>query len=475
MSEKSFTFDVEKEDWTMLRAIKSPNMVHLFALLHALVVLVCWKYEVDDALTLTVLTMTMTVILCIKKGMTIDIIAIMVIVANVVGFVVGTLGAAFIHRIIHVEAAARIVATILTTELLGWTLIGLSRLTYMTNRTRADLAQSNAKLRWVLVIVGAILALRKGAAMLFASPLYADTSVMAYAWDILSSSPALITYMCLTIIFVRRLHRNKKSTALISLDYLLFTTVVSAVGAWSFCVIQEGTLVWEIDIQEYLRCLVAAVLVETTIYCMVVLVNSIFATRKAMQLERVRAAQAQYRYATLKQQVNPHFLFNSLNTLDGLVCEQRTEQASDYIHKLAHMYRYMLRCEEEALVSLREEIEFIQEYVSLLKVRFAEGFEVEFNISDEAMQRMVVPCTVQLLVENAFKHNTVSTANPLRISIAADMERLTVENNVQPKYTHTTSTKLGQKYIREHYRSLSEKKIVIDNTDNKYRVTIPLL
>ena len=244
MSEKSFTFDVEKEDWTMLRAIKSPNMVHLFALLHALVVLVCWKYEVDDALTLTVLTMTMTVILCIKKGMTIDIIAIMVIVANVVGFVVGTLGAAFIHRIIHVEAAARIVATILTTELLGWTLIGLSRLTYMTNRTRADLAQSNAKLRWVLVIVGAILALRKGAAMLFASPLYADTSVMAYAWDILSSSPALITYMCLTIIFVRRLHRNKKSTALISLDYLLFTTVVSAVGAWSFCVIQEGTLVW---------------------------------------------------------------------------------------------------------------------------------------------------------------------------------------------------------------------------------------
>ena len=75
----------------MLRAIKSPNVVHLFALLHALVVLVCWKYEVDDALTLTILTMTMTVILCIKKGMTIDIIAIMVIVANIVGFVVGTI------------------------------------------------------------------------------------------------------------------------------------------------------------------------------------------------------------------------------------------------------------------------------------------------------------------------------------------------------------------------------------------------
>jgi hypothetical protein len=476
MSEKSFTFDVEKEYRTMLRAIKSPNVVHLFALLHALVVLVCWKYEVDDALTLTILTMTMTVILCIKKGMTIDIIAIMVIVANIVGFVVGTLGAAFIHKIIHVEAGARIVATIFTTELLGWTLIGLSRLTYnKTNRAKADITQSNTKLRWVLVIVGIIFVLRIGAAMLFTSPLYADTSVMVYAWDILSSSPALITYMCLTIIFVRRLHRKQKRTALIWLGYLLFTTIASAVGAWSFCVIQEGTITWEINIQEYLRYFIAAILVETIIYCMAVLVNSIFATRKAMQIERVRAAQAQYRYATLKQQVNPHFLFNSLNTLDGLVCEQRTEQASDYIHKLAHMYRYMLRCEEEALVSLREEIEFIREYISLLKVRFAEGFEIKFNIDDEAMQRMVIPCTVQLLVENAFKHNIVSTSNPLRISISADMERLTIENNIQPKFTQTTSTKLGQKYIREHYNSLSKQQIVIDNSENLYRVTIPLL
>ena len=459
----------------MLRAIKSPNVVHLFALLHALVVLVCWRYEVDDALTLTILTMTMTVILCIKKGMTIDIIAIMVIVANVVGFAVGTLGAAFIHKLIHVEAIARIVATILTTELLGWTLIGLSRLTYKTNRAKADPTQSNAKLRWVLAIVGAILVLRIGAAMLFASPLYADTSVMIYAWDILSSSPALITYMCLTIIFVRRLHQLKKRTAFIWLEYLLFTSIAAAVGAWSFCFIQEGTITWEINIQEYLRYLVAAILVETIIYCIVVLVNSIFATRKAMQLEKVRAAQAQYRYATLKQQVNPHFLFNSLNTLNGLVCEQRTEQASDYIHKLAHMYRYMLRCEDDSLVALREEIEFIREYISLLKVRFAEGFEIKFNIDDEAMQRMVVPCTVQLLVENAFKHNIVSTSNPLRISISADMERLTIENNIQPKFTQTTSTKLGQKYIREHYNSLSRQQIVIDNSENLYRVTIPLL
>ena len=173
--------------------------------------------------------------------------------------------------------------------------------------------------------------------------------------------------------------------------------------------------------------------------------------------------------------MNPHFLFNSLNTLDGLVCEQRTEQASDYIHKLAHMYRYMLRCEEDVLVPLREEIDFIQEYVALQKVRFADGFEVKYAIADEAMRRMVVPCTVQLLVENALKHNAVSAANPLRITISANEEQLMIENNVLPKYTRPASTGLGQKYIREHYHTLSAQDMVIDSTDEFYRVVIPLL
>ena len=357
----------------MLRTMKSSGVIHLFALLHALVVLVCQWVGVDDALTLTIFTMTMTVILCLKKGMPIDIIAVMVIVVNVVGFVVGTLGAGLIRYFMNVEVAARIFSTVLTTELLGWTLILLSRLTYKINRVEADLSRSDSKLRWTFAIVGGILALRVGAAMLFSSPLYAGTSVMDYAWEILSSSPAFITYTCITIICVRRLRHQRKirRKPLTWLGYVLFVGVVSAVGAWCFSIAHERTATIAVDIHNYLRYFIASVLVETTICCIVILVDIVFTIRKTMQLERVRAAQAQYRYATLKQQVNPHFLFNSLNTLDGLVCEQRTEQASDYIHKLAHMYRYMLRCEEDALVPLREEIDFIQEYVALQKVRFA--------------------------------------------------------------------------------------------------------
>lgn len=418
----------------------------------------------------------MTVMLCLKKGMPIEIMAVMVIVVNVVGFVVGTMGAEAIRRLVDVELAARLLATALTTELLGWTLVLLAKLTYKINGVEADLSRSDSRLRWTLVIVGVIFALRIGAAMLFATPLYAGDSVLVYAWEILSSSPALITYVCLTIICVRYMRRSgwAKRKWLVWLAYVVAIVTLSSVGAWCFGIAaEEGRR--PVLFEVYMRYFIASVLVETTLCCIVMLLDSIFSIRKAMQLERERAAQAQYRYVKLKQQVNPHFLFNSLNTLDSLVCEQHTQQASDYIHRLAHMYRYMLRSEEEGLVCLREEIAFIQEYVALQKVRFAGGFEVNYNIPEEAMRRMVVPCAVQLLVENAIKHNAVSEERPLMITISAGSKQLSIENNVMPKYTHTPSTGLGQKYIREQYRSLTVQEVVIENDGEHYRVVVPLL
>lgn len=461
----------------MLRTVKSSWIIHLFALLHALVLLICQWGGVNDELTLTILTMTMTVMLCFKKGMPIDIIAVMVIVVNVAGFVLGTVGADIISRLVDAEVAARLVSTMITTELLGWTLILLAKLTYRFGTVKKDFSRSDSRLRWTLVIVGVIFILRIGSDMLFSTPLYAGTSVMAYAWKIISNSPALITYLCLTIICVRRLNRSTPvgRKPLDWIAYVLFVGILSAIGAWCFCFTQADTHVLHVDRAFFLRYFIASVLVETTLCCIVILVNSIFSIRKDMQHERERAAQAQYRYVTLKQQVNPHFLFNSLNTLDSLVCEQRTAQASDYIHKMAHMYRYMLRCEEESLVPLREEIDFIREYVALQAVRFAGGFSIRYDIPEEAMRRMVVPCAVYLLVENAFKHNAVSEANPLRIVVSVADNRLTIENNVLPKYARATSTGVGQKYIREHYRSLSADDMHIYCDEERYRVMIPLL
>lgn len=462
---------------TMLRMMKSSWVIHLFAIMHAVVLLICQWGGVNDELTLTILTMTMTVIICLKKGMPIDIIAVMVIVVNVAGFVLGTMGANMISRLVDKEVAARLISTVFTTELLGWTLILLARLTYKFGAVKAESSRSDSRLRWVLIIAGVIFILRIGSDMLFSTPLYAGKSVMTYAWKIISNSPTLITYLCLTIICVRRLHRfvPEKHNSLAWLVYLLAIGSISAVSAWCFSYAQGHAFTLRVDANLFLRYFVASLLVETTLCCIVILVNNIFTIRRDMQHERERAAHAQYRYVTLKQQVNPHFLFNSLNTLDSLVCEQRTAQASDYIHKMAHMYRYMLRCEEEVLVPLHEEINFIREYVSLQSVRFPKGFDIKYDIPEEAMKRMVVPCAVYLLVENAFKHNAISETNPLHIVISVNDDHLTIENNVLPKFTRPTSTGVGQKYIREHYRSLSTKDMLIHYDEKHYRVIIPLL
>ena len=221
--------------------------------------------------------------------------------------------------------------------------------------------------------------------------------------------------------------------------------------------------------------LLISLLVQITVYSLIYIVNYAVSAKTEMTIEREKAHMAQYRYMKLKGQVNPHFLFNSLNILDCLVCEEKTEQASTYIHKLAGIYRYMIKSEDEELVPLRDELTFVEQYVDLLKLRFPEGFEVEINAPDQMMSRYVLPCSIQLLIENATKHNAVTSDNPLRIRIDIDAKTVRVSNNIIPKVTRTESTGLGQKYIRQQYMDLSGKTIEIQNDGKTYCVTLPLL
>ena len=177
----------------------------------------------------------------------------------------------------------------------------------------------------------------------------------------------------------------------------------------------------------------------------------------------------------MKHQVSPHFLFNSLNTLDGLICDEQTDRASSFTHKLAGVYRYMLKSEDEMIVPLKDELVFVNLYVDLLKERFPVGFVVETDVPDEALARYVLPCSVQLLIENATKHNAVSEENPLVIKVKAEGESIVVSNNMVPKVTKIPSTGLGQKYIRQMYLDLTGKQIRIERTEKIYQVTLPLI
>jgi LytS/YehU family sensor histidine kinase len=135
----------------------------------------------------------------------------------------------------------------------------------------------------------------------------------------------------------------------------------------------------------------------------------------------------------------------------------------------------MLKSEEEMIVPLRDELVFVNLYVDLLKERFPSGFSVETDVPEDKMARYVLPCSLQLLIENAIKHNAVNEDTPLTISIKADGENILVTNNLVPKVTASPSTGLGQKYIRQMYLDLTGKQIGIEKGEDFYRITLPLI
>ena len=257
--------------------------------------------------------------------------------------------------------------------------------------------------------------------------------------------------------------------AVSSLRWLLIAFVVILITRLAILLLESGS--WEG------RNTVVSLLLDYSLTLAVVVALAEYALR--LQNRARTAAEeanlARYRYHKLKQQVNPHFLFNSLNVLDALVQEQPRESASRDIHKLAEIYRYMIRSEDETTVRLRDEMEFVTHYFDLLKLRFSEGLELETDIPGAALSRSVVPCCVQLLLETATKHNAVHSDNPLRISIRSDGMQVCVSNNRIPRLSQAASTGLGLQYIRQQYKDLSGQDIVVREDDRTYSVTLPLL
>ncbi len=220
-------------------------------------------------------------------------------------------------------------------------------------------------------------------------------------------------------------------------------------------------------------------------YLTVLLINVVFIalfdlliyfrqSRQLLRKEENKKLQAQYQYGLLKQQLNPHFLFNSLNILDYLVQANEKERASSFIHKLASVYRYMLRMEGQAVVELREEIDFARQYIDLLTERFPQGLYVSIHVTDEDMQKSIVPLALQILIENATKHNVVNASQPLYITIANKDGALRVSNNLQPRLS-ASSTGVGLKNIDEQYKTLVGRGIQIYKTTTTFAVVLPLI
>lgn len=195
--------------------------------------------------------------------------------------------------------------------------------------------------------------------------------------------------------------------------------------------------------------------------------------RSFVQAEKLKAEMLAYKYESLRNQINPHFLFNSLNVLSDLVYDDQ-ELAVKFIRQMSDLFRYVLDSRDKELVPLSEELEFIQSFTFMLKTRFEEKLKIEITIEANP-EDYIVPMTLQLLIENAVKHNEVSEAYPLRISIRKTDDFLEVENNLQPKSAGDDSKKTGLKNITQQFAFFSEKPIKIISSDERYLVRVPIL
>mgnify|MGYP000914756697 CR=1 FL=1 len=194
-----------------------------------------------------------------------------------------------------------------------------------------------------------------------------------------------------------------------------------------------------------------------------------------LENERLRRTTTQAQLDGLRQQVNPHFLFNSLNTLATLIPED-PQKAVFFVEKLAKVYRYLLDLGDRSLVEFREEIAFTENYVYLLKERFGENFSVKINVPEEERGQKLPPLTLQILVENAVKHNVISSAKPLKIDVFAEKSgRIVVKNNLQPKNRLPDSPGMGLENIHARYAFFTEKKVDVLETQDEFVVLFPLI
>lgn len=193
--------------------------------------------------------------------------------------------------------------------------------------------------------------------------------------------------------------------------------------------------------------------------------------RHAEKLEREKI---QMQYHHLKNQVDPHFLFNALTSLDSLV-RSNPELASRFISHLSKIYRYVLQHKENEVVNLETELEFIHHYCSLQRIRFDQAFHVEFKLSKAAREKGIVMITLQMLIDNAIKHNEIHEQHPLKISVYDKEEYLYVENNKQPKKLVLNSNKQGLSQLTALYAFLTERPVILEDKQDYFTVKLPLI
>ncbi|MGD2035284.1 MAG: histidine kinase [Bacteroidales bacterium] len=267
--------------------------------------------------------------------------------------------------------------------------------------------------------------------------------------------------------------KNPSRANLISLlTFILYGILVSLTVPWFFAVNQ-----WKVPAERLLNTIVINGFIAISVDMIII---SIFYSNYIVHYwgksikneEELKRENLIARYEALKNQVNPHFLFNTLNTLTGVV-EQNPEKASEFIRKLSDIYRYVLEQKDKELIPLKEELKFADDYIFLSKIRYGNGLNVKNNISGN--EQLIVPLGLQMLIENAIKHNVISDDKPLDIEMGTDGDSIYVKNNLQRKSSVDNTNRVGLENLVKRYEYLSDIQVQIIESESQFEVRIPLL
>jgi LytS/YehU family sensor histidine kinase len=264
----------------------------------------------------------------------------------------------------------------------------------------------------------------------------------------------------------------KRIVILLSINALVTALMISFIF-WLYDAL--NILGYTFEKANWIRCLIAG-FISTLINMSLYETVGFFQWTKAseLQAEQLRKEQLQSQFDSLKEQVNPHFLFNSLNSLSSLIATD-PNKAEQFVEEMSTVYRYLLRSNEEQLTTLQKEVEFIESYNLLLKTRFGNGFQPTTRIEEKMKEYLLPPMTLQMLVENAVKHNIVDPDTPLRVELYTQDGKLIVRNNLQRKNKSVVSNKIGLSNIISKYRLLNCPDIEIEETAGEFTVVLPLI
>lgn len=197
-------------------------------------------------------------------------------------------------------------------------------------------------------------------------------------------------------------------------------------------------------------------------------------SKKEVVEQKLIAKSANAQFESLKNQLDPHFLFNSLNVLSSLI-DENPSQAQKFTASMSKIYRYVLEQKDKELVTIEDEIEFAKTYCGLLKTRFEDSVNFIFDVKEDDLRRFVVPLSLQLLLENCIKHNLATSSKPLLIRIFTESDTLCIENNLQIREQIKESAGIGLANIVQRYSLLTKKNVFIEKSEDYFKVKLPIL